>query len=283
MTAEAARDLAADEQVRGGCDLGGGGFAGADSPDWLVSDNDVFRVFRDDSDQGERNLLPQDFIRVVGFPLGQDFSDADNRGELVLERHGELFVEGFIGFVEVLALLRVPDDDMRRSDGRKHQCRGLAGIGALFGEVHVLGADADVGAGDGGDDCAQGCVGRAEDDLVPVMACDKGQEGFDVFFGLGRSFIHLPVGNYEWFVHCVLFMSPISIFPNVLQVLCESPSDEKDTTERDHRSWQAQSQKQESSYLFLIDTAIYWSAPPHQAASCLPKIPMKRRRRWRCG
>ncbi len=173
VAAQAAGDLAADEQVGFGCHLGRGGLAGADGPDGLVGDDDIFRVFRSDTDKGKRDLLAQDFVGVSSFALGEDFADADDGRELVLERGGQLFVHQLIGLVEVLAALGVADDDVRRANGREHENGGFAGVGAFFGPVHVLSADGDVGTGDGGDDDAKRCVRRAEDDLVPVMACDE--------------------------------------------------------------------------------------------------------------
>src|ERR1700722_2518845 len=105
VTAEAASDFAADEQMCGGGNLWRGGFAGADGPDRFIGYDDILGVFRRDSDERERDLLAQDFVGVIGFALGQVFADADDRGELVLERSGELLVDGLVGFVAILAAL----------------------------------------------------------------------------------------------------------------------------------------------------------------------------------
>src|ERR1700761_3491476 len=100
--------------MRGGGNLWRGGLAGADGPDWLIGYRHRFCVFRDDPYEGERNLFAQDFVGVSCFAVGQNFANADDGDEFVLERGGELLVDGLVGFVEVLAALGVSDDDVGR-------------------------------------------------------------------------------------------------------------------------------------------------------------------------
>jgi len=127
---------------------------------------------------------------LPGFSLGENFADADDGDEAVLEGGFEFLVDELVGFAEVLAALGVAEDDMRGADGFEHQRRGFAGVGALVGEVHVLRTDGDPGTGGGRDYHRDRGKGGANDDLVAVVVGDQGEEVLHELLGLGGGFIH---------------------------------------------------------------------------------------------
>jgi len=109
----------------------------------------------------------------------------------------ELLINDFVSLREILAALGVSKNDVGGAEGFEHERGGFAGECTLVGEVHVLRADGDAGAGSGGDDHRNGGEGGANDDLVAAVIGDEGQEELHEFLGLDGGFVHLPVGGDE--------------------------------------------------------------------------------------
>jgi hypothetical protein len=111
VRAEDVGELGADDHVGFDGHFGRGGFAGADGPDGLVGDDDASeRQLRRDAGEGAGELGEQHGGGLAGFALGEDFADADDGDDAVLERGVELLVDDFVGLVEVLAALGVADE-----------------------------------------------------------------------------------------------------------------------------------------------------------------------------
>ncbi len=197
--AEQLGDFSADDLVRVGGHLGRGGFAGADGPDGLIGNDDGRGHFGGDAGERSGDLGLENLFGFAGFALGEDFADADDGNQAVLERGVELLVDDFVGLGEVLAALGVADERMRAADGLELADGGFAGVGAFFGKVDVLRADGDVrslgGFNDGGQQDGRGEQG----DLVAGVAGNQGQEGIDKSLGFGGRFVHLPISGNECF------------------------------------------------------------------------------------
>ena len=105
--------------MRVGGHLGRGGFAGADGPDWLISDDNGRGGFRGDAGEGTGDLGLENGLGLAGFALGEDFANADDRNNVVLERGVELLVDDFVGLGKVLAALGVADEGVGCADGEE--------------------------------------------------------------------------------------------------------------------------------------------------------------------
>ncbi len=151
LLAEKLRDFSANDAVRFGGHFGRCGFAGADGPDRLIGDDDGRGGLGGDAGECTGDLGLQNLLGQAAFALGKHFADADDGDDAVLERGVELLVDDLVGLGEILAALGVADEGVRAADGHQLADGGLAGVGALFGEVDVLRADGDVGAVGGGE------------------------------------------------------------------------------------------------------------------------------------
>ena len=97
-----------------------------------------------DAGEGAAKLRAEHGGGVVGFALGEDFSDADDGNDAMLEGSVEFLINDMVGFVEVLATFGVTDEGMGCADGFEHVRGGFAGEGAFLGVVHILQASEDV-------------------------------------------------------------------------------------------------------------------------------------------
>src|SRR5579862_6863868 len=96
--------------------FGGGSFSGADGPDGLVGDDDWRGGFRGDAGEGSGDLRLEHLFGFAGFAFGEDFADADDGNDAVLEGGVKLLVDDFVGFAEILAALGVADEGMCSAD-----------------------------------------------------------------------------------------------------------------------------------------------------------------------
>ena len=186
--------------------LGRGGFAGADGPDGLVGDDDGCGGFGGDAGEGAGDLRLEHLFGFAGFALGENFADADDGNDAVLERGVQLLVDDFVGLGEVLAALGVADERVGSADGDELADGGFAGVGAFFGEVDVLAADGDVRALGGFNHRGQQDGRWEEGDLVAGVAGDERQKCIDKGLGFGRRLVHLPIGGDQSFTHDFLVL-----------------------------------------------------------------------------
>ena len=124
--------------------LGRSGFAGADGPDGLVGDDDGRGSFSGDAREGAGDLRLEHLFGFARFALGENFTDADDGNDAVLERGVQFLVDDLVGLGEVLAALGVADERVRPTDGDELTDGGFAGIGAFFSKVDVLAADGNI-------------------------------------------------------------------------------------------------------------------------------------------
>jgi len=149
FAAQVTRHFAANDKMGFGGHFRRGRLAGSYRPNWLVSDHDGERVFREGSDERAADLALQYLCGLTVFALRQDFTDADDGYDAVFEGGLELLGDNLVSFAEVLPAFGVSDQSVGAADGLQLGDRGFAGIGALLGEVDVLSANGNAGSGKG--------------------------------------------------------------------------------------------------------------------------------------
>ena len=109
----------------------------------------------------------------------------------------DFFVDGDIGFPEVLAALAVADDDVFDGQVLQHIGGHLACESALLLEVDVFRAHGDAqvlkGLGSGGDVAG----GNADQGLAPLGAGHDLADVLGKLFGLGSGHVHFPVSGND--------------------------------------------------------------------------------------
>ena len=175
----------------------GGGLAGADRPDGLVSDDDLFSLARGDAGETEFDLTLHHVVRGAGFALGEQLADAEDGLEGSAEGGVDLAVDEGVVFAEDRPTLAVTEDHVADMEVAEHRGRDFAGEGAVGLVVHVLGAHGEVGAFGGGAHRGERGEGRAEDHLDGGLDADGGGDGLDEFGAFGGRLVHLPVTGDE--------------------------------------------------------------------------------------
>jgi hypothetical protein len=90
--------------------------------------------------------LPFDHIfGVAGFPFGQHFADADDRGHAGGDGRTRLLIDGGVGLAIELPPLGMADYHVRTSDVPEHRGGDLAGMSAkIVLDGTVLAGDMDI-------------------------------------------------------------------------------------------------------------------------------------------
>ena len=131
----------------------------------------------------------------------QHFTHAADRSQPRFERGLQAQVHRIVGLAEILAALRVPDDHVGHAQTQQHGGGNLTRIGAVCLPVDILHADCGVTPARAFDRGLDGRIRRANDDLIPAVASDQGQEVAKEISRFVRSFIHLPVAGNHFFSH----------------------------------------------------------------------------------
>ena len=87
-----------------------------DSPDGLVSDNDVLPVVLLDDLGKSLDLAADDLVRLVALALLESLTDAEDDLDVLLQGSLGLLGDELVGFVEESSALRVTEDDPFESD-----------------------------------------------------------------------------------------------------------------------------------------------------------------------
>src|SRR5439155_14130186 len=95
--------------------------------------------------EGAVDLAAKDFFHLTRLSFGTRFADADHGPQAGGQDGAELLVYGLVGLAEVSAALGVADQQVIHQ-ASEHFDADLAGEGAFFFPVDVLGADAERGA-----------------------------------------------------------------------------------------------------------------------------------------
>ena len=192
----------------------GRGETGADSPDGLVGDDDVLKLFRGNAAESHLDLFADDLHRHAFLALLEILADAEDDLETGVYGGADALRDGLVGLAEVGPSLAVADDDVGNAHRDEHRGGYLARESALVRPVDVLGAYLDVGAGGGLKRDLKIDVGDAGDDL----ALRVGYEGYDLLekgLRLGGGLVHFPVaGDYGGafcFIHYI-YLRSVSLF-----------------------------------------------------------------------
>ncbi len=190
--ATAAGELPADRSVHGFDIARRWCQAGTDCPDRLVGDHCVRGRAAFWHRAGK--LALDDLEGQISGAFAGRLTNADDGRQACTVGCRRLAGDIRAQFMVVGTALGMADDNRRRAGITQHFCRDVAGMGAAFGHVAVLGADLDLAVGG----CCQGTDQRrrrADHDVG--MRCLLSRAGSDRF-GLGqggsqnRSFFQLP-------------------------------------------------------------------------------------------
>ena len=114
----------------------------------------------------------------------------------------EFQVDGLIRFGEVLATLGVPENDVLHAEILEHSGGDLAGVGSGFLPVHVLCAQADLGAGERGYRRGDVHEGNADDDFDAAIAIIRRlPDSLNERRDLRGRLIHLPIASNNFRAH----------------------------------------------------------------------------------
>jgi len=177
-----------------------GGAPCADSPDWLVGQDNAARLLGGDAGEGPTDLRTDKGDRLPSLVLLKALPDAHDGGQPMVQGGLQLAVDRFVGLSEVLTAFRVADDDVLRQL-LHHEGGDLSGVGALILPVHVLGSDPDVGpfqyVSDGRDGGRRGTDGQ----LHRADVCQRRFQCRRQLNTLRDSLVHFPVSSDKWRPH----------------------------------------------------------------------------------
>ncbi|MNV54376.1 hypothetical protein D3C71_1465670 [compost metagenome] len=176
---------------------GSGRFAGTDSPDWLVCDNRLSRLFGSQSLERAFSLHFAYFLRLVGFTLFELLAYAHDWSDAVAERRVHLLVHDFVRFAEISAALGVAENDIIHTQILQHHAADFTGERAAVLEMQVLSADLDGCAFSQFGQNRQIGERRANYGLHAChfsLALNLGKEAF----GFRNSLEHFPVASNDW-------------------------------------------------------------------------------------
>ncbi len=179
--------------------LRGGGLAGADRPDRLISDRHIGDLGAVKSFKAGHQLRGQDLGSIAGFALRQGLAHAQERQEAVAQGSLDLLVDQLVGLAKDVAALGMAQNHAGDPVCLEHRGGDFAGKRALVLEVHVLRAQCDGGAGQFLGDGRNQDRGRRDHDLTILaqlrkLGVELGPDRLDQLAGLHRSEVHLPVG-----------------------------------------------------------------------------------------
>ena len=117
-----------------------GALCARNRPDRLVGNDDLLQVLRTDLGEAAEELVPYDVLGLPKGLFGLGFADAENRGDAIANRGGNLVSNVFIGLSEDIAALRMANDGVICHPFKSGDA-GLAGIGAEILIIKILGGE----------------------------------------------------------------------------------------------------------------------------------------------
>ena len=175
--------------------LGGSGLAGADGPHRLIGDHALPQLLRGHAGQGGLDLQRDQLHGDAQLPLLQRLTHADDGVQTRLQRREHLAVDGEIRLAEILAALRVTDDDVLYAQVLQHIGGDFAGVRAVLLIKHILCAHGYAGileALDGGGDIYGG---HAHHNVAPFGLGQQGLQFLGKLLRLAGGLVHLPVAG----------------------------------------------------------------------------------------
>ena len=197
------RNNAADEAVYFVSLLCSSGFAGADGPYRLVSDDHVFQFLFGNAHQSNFGLHRADLLGDAHLALLQQLANAQDHFQTCIQSSSYAFVHGNVGLAKVLTALGVADYNILYAHLSQHLSRDLAGECAGNSPVAVLCANFDVGAAGQLQSRLQIGVGNTDDNAAVSVFYQRFQL-FDQRFCLGTGFVHFPVAGDNSLSFCFI-------------------------------------------------------------------------------
>ena len=114
----------------------------ANSPNWLVSDDNLAPVLDLFADSSE--LSSVDGIGVAGLTLVKLLTNAGHDAEVVVEGHLDLAGDNLVTLTEDVTTFTVSEDDPVESGILEHSSGGLSGVGTIAVKRAVLSTDLDI-------------------------------------------------------------------------------------------------------------------------------------------
>src|SRR5439155_16501076 len=139
-------DAAADEGMSLLGLLRGGGAAGADCPDWFVSNNDVLHRVGGEPGEAGGDLCLQHGVGAAGIALFELFADAENHLEAGGESGVYFSVDEVVALAEHVPAFAVAENDVAAAQVEKHGRADLAGESPFFFRIEILSAERDFSA-----------------------------------------------------------------------------------------------------------------------------------------
>ena len=174
-----------------------GGLTGSDRPERLVGDDHMAHLLGGHAGQSGLDLKGDQLHGDAQLPLLQALAHADDGVQAGVDGGVDLFVDGQVGLVPVLAALRVADDDVLDAQILEHSGGHFAGVSAALLKVKVLGADGDAGILKRLDRGGDVDKGNAQNDVAPFGLGHQGLELVGERPGLGCGLVHLPVSGND--------------------------------------------------------------------------------------
>ena len=122
--------------------LWGSGLTGSNSPNWLVSDNDVGPVFALLSDGVELSII--DVLSLTGLSLLEELTDASEDGETIIDSNLGLLGDILISLAEEGSSLGVTGESVLDAHVLDHASGEFSGEGTVTSEGQVLGGHMHV-------------------------------------------------------------------------------------------------------------------------------------------
>ena len=127
--------------------LWGGDNTGADSPDWLVGNDNLAPVINLLADGFELSCI--DSISLTSFTLIELFADASHDTDVLVKGSLDLLADNLVGLAKDVASLTVSKDAPVESEVLEHDSASLTSVSSVAVKGAVLCGKLDGGAGEG--------------------------------------------------------------------------------------------------------------------------------------
>ena len=177
--------------------LEGSRLARANSPDWLVSDDELCYLFRLEASEGSLDLACDEVEVNAGFALLEGLTAADDRRDASSKSSMSALVDALIRLAKLAAALAVTEYAVVYADLVEHARGDLACEGTMAFPMDVLCTDVDVRA-----ECcvSDSCESRSRraDDNRHLGILDERSQATDEVLALDDCVVHLPVACNDW-------------------------------------------------------------------------------------
>ena len=182
--------------------VGCSGLAGTDSPNWLVSKNNLAEIFSAEVEERFNDLSLDNIEISAVFAFFEHFADAEDWTEAVFQSQSHLVLQCSSCFAVVLTTFRVTKDYISSASRSHHSSRNFASVstlclvGAVFSAQTKLFADNSLNS-------SEMCERNANNDIA--LWSDSFESG--IYFAcqlytFWHCSVHLPVASNNILSHC---------------------------------------------------------------------------------